>query len=101
MRGEDEARAVTQSVLDAGQSFADAGVVHDAAVVERDVEVDAHEDAVIVERKIADRKFGHGNPVVGRWSLVVWHCCRSLVPRFAWHTLATVANGDTTPTTTD
>ena len=54
MRSEDEARAVAQRVLDRGQRFADARVVHDAAVVERDVEVDPHEDAVIVERKIAD-----------------------------------------------
>ncbi len=45
VRREDKAGAVTQSVLDAGQGFADARVVHDAAVVERDVEVDAHEDA--------------------------------------------------------
>ena len=72
MRREDEAGAVTQSVLDAGQGFADAGVVHDAAVVERDVEVDAHEDAAIVERKIANRKFGHGkHSVIRRWFSVV------------------------------
>ena len=42
-----------------GQSFADARVVHDAAVVERNVEIDAHEDAAIVEREIANGKFGH------------------------------------------
>src|SRR5450759_3784863 len=67
VRREDEAGAVSQSVLDAGQGFADAGVVHDAAVVERDVEVDTHEDAVIVEREIANGKLGHGkHPIVGR-----------------------------------
>ncbi len=72
VRREDEARAVTQSVFDGGQGFADAGVVHDAAVVERDVEVDAHEDAPIVERKIANRKFGHGkHSVIRRWFSVV------------------------------
>jgi hypothetical protein len=65
--GEDEAGSVTESVLDAGQSFADAGVIHDAAVVEGDVEVDAHEDAVIVEREVADGKFGHGSSVDSRW----------------------------------
>src|ERR1035438_5417248 len=73
MRRKDEARAVTQSVLDGGQGFADAGVVHDAAVVERDVEGDAHEDATVVERKIANRKFGHGSTPsfdVCRWSAV-------------------------------
>ena len=42
-------RAPAQGVLDSGQSFADAGVVHYPAVFERDVEIDAHEDAVIVE----------------------------------------------------
>ncbi len=60
MRSENETRTVAQSVLDRGQSFADAGVIHDAAIVERDVEVHAHEDAVIVEGQIANRKFGHG-----------------------------------------
>jgi hypothetical protein len=50
---------VTESVFDRGQSFADAGVIHDSAVVERNVEVDAHENAVVVEGKIADGKFGH------------------------------------------
>src|SRR5271154_6693947 len=44
MRGENEASAVTQGVLNGGESFADAGIVHDAAVFEGDVEVDAHED---------------------------------------------------------
>src|SRR5260370_20101655 len=66
VRGEDEGGSVTQSVLDAGKGFADARVVHDAAVVERDVEVDAHEDAMIVQREIANGKLGHGTPVVGR-----------------------------------
>jgi len=59
VRREDETRAVAQSILDGGQGFADARVVHDASVVERDVEVDPHEDAVIVERQIANRKFCH------------------------------------------
>jgi len=67
----DQASAMTQGVLDAWQGFADARVVHNAAIVERDVEVDAHEDAVIVQREIANGKLGHGVPVVGRWSLVI------------------------------
>src|SRR5260370_25683623 len=67
VRGEDEAGSVTQSVLDAGQGFADARVVHDAAVVERDVEVDAHEKAMIVQREIANGKLGHGTPVLARF----------------------------------
>ena len=44
MRSQDEPRAMTQRVLDGGQRLADASVVHDAAVVERDVEVNPHED---------------------------------------------------------
>src|SRR5208282_4974903 len=82
VRREDEARAVTQSVLDGGQGFADAGVVHDAAVVERDVEVDAHEDATIVERKIANRKFGHGKHSVVR----LQHMTHATEPTVLWPT---------------
>jgi hypothetical protein len=59
MGGKDQTGAVTQRVLDAGQSFTDTRVIHNATVIERDVEVDTHEDAVIVEREIADRKLGH------------------------------------------
>ena len=54
MRRKDKARAVTQRVFDTGKSLANACVVHDAAIVERDVEVDAHEDATIVEWEIAN-----------------------------------------------
>ena len=72
VRGENEARAVAQSVLDGGQGFADAGVVHDAAVVERDVEIHAHEDAAVVEREIENGKLGHecSCRCVGRYSLI-------------------------------
>ena len=56
MGGQDKARAVAQSVFDGGQGFADAGVVHDAAIVEWDVEIDAHEDAMIVERTDRESK---------------------------------------------
>ena len=49
-----EPGAVPQRVLDGGQRLADAGVIHDAAVVERDVEVNPHEDPFIVQRKITN-----------------------------------------------
>ena len=63
MGDQNQPRAVTQGILDGRQSFADASVVDDAAVFERDVEVDPHEDAVIVEREIADGKLRHdGHP---------------------------------------
>ena len=55
MRGEDEARAMPQRELNAGQRLADASVVHHAAVVERDVEIDPHENALVVQRKITNR----------------------------------------------
>ena len=64
MRGKNEAGAVTQSVLDGGKSFTDASVVHDAAVFERDVEVDTHEDAMVVESEVADGKFRHAVEVL-------------------------------------
>ena len=54
VRRQYQARAVPQRVLDAGQRLANARVVHDAAVVERDVEVNAHENAFVVQRKIAN-----------------------------------------------
>ena len=50
MGDQNQPRSVTESVLDGGQGFADASVVDDAAIFERDVEIDPHEDAVIVER---------------------------------------------------
>src|ERR1019366_6669421 len=102
VRRQDQARAVTQSVLDAGQGFANARVVHDPAVVERDVEVHTHEDAVIVERKIANGKLRHDAPVVIRWSSVVGRQSFGIIagapfvvrcPRFAG-CCARVANGE-------
>ncbi len=56
MRDKNNAATMTQGIFDRGQSFANASVVDDATVFERDVEVNPHEDAVIVERKIADGK---------------------------------------------
>ena len=52
--GKYESCAVPQRVLDSGQRLADAGIIHDAAVVERDVEVNPHEDPFIVQRKITN-----------------------------------------------
>ena len=52
--GQYEPGAVPQRVLDGGQRLADAGVIHDAAVVERDVEVNPHENSFIVQRKITN-----------------------------------------------
>ena len=43
VRCQNQARSVTQGVLDGGQGFADAGVVHHAPVFQRHVEIDAHE----------------------------------------------------------
>src|SRR5208337_1092743 len=60
VRGQDQARTVPQRVFDGGQSFADAGVVHDAPVFERHVEVHAHENTIATERKITNRKLRHG-----------------------------------------
>jgi hypothetical protein len=69
MRGQNQPRPVPQGVFDGGQSFADARVVHDASVFQRNVEVDAHEDAVAVEREITDGKLGHWLVVLIRWQL--------------------------------
>ena len=55
VRRQNEPRAMAQRVLNAGQRLADAGVIHHAAVVERDVEIHAHEDALVVQRKITNR----------------------------------------------
>ncbi len=52
--GQNQPSAMPQRVLDGGQRLADAGVVHDATVVERNVEVDPHENALVVQRKIAN-----------------------------------------------
>ena len=43
-------RPVTEGVLNRGQRFANASVVHHPAIFERHIEIYPHEDAVIVER---------------------------------------------------
>ena len=60
VRSQNQARPVAQRIFDGGQGFADAGIVHDAPVFQRHVEIDAHENAVAVERKITNGKLGHG-----------------------------------------
>ena len=54
MGGENQARTMPQGVFDSGQGLANASVVHDPAIVEGNVEIHAHENSVVVERKIAD-----------------------------------------------
>src|ERR1022692_736753 len=54
VRSQYQASAVPQRVLDGGQGLADTGVLHDPAIVERDIEVNPHENAFVVQRKIAN-----------------------------------------------
>ena len=54
VRSQNQARAVTQRILDGRQGFADAGVVHHPPVVEWNVEVDPHENSFAAERKITN-----------------------------------------------
>src|SRR5579863_5601468 len=54
-----EPRAVTQGVFNGWERFSDAGIVHDPAVLHGHIEIDAHENAVIVDSEIADGKLGH------------------------------------------
>jgi hypothetical protein len=54
MRRQYQPGAVPQRVLDGGQRLADTGVIHDPAIVERDIEVNPHENALVIQRKIAN-----------------------------------------------
>ena len=56
---ENQTRAMPQRVFDRRQGFANARVVHDTSIVEWDVEVNTHKDALIVERKIANGELCH------------------------------------------
>jgi hypothetical protein len=49
VRAEDDLGLAAESVLDGGKGLADAGIVADGAVLKRDVEVDADEDALVGE----------------------------------------------------
>ena len=59
MRCKDQARAMPQCVLNTGQGFANARVIHYPPVIQRNVEVDTHENSVIIQRQVANGKFGH------------------------------------------
>src|SRR4030088_3502006 len=50
---------MAQCVLDRGQSFPDARVVHDASILQRDVEVHTHENSMVIKWKITDGKLRH------------------------------------------
>ena len=56
MAGEDDGRAAVQRVRDRRQRRLDARVVLDLAVGERDVEIDANEDALALEIQVRDRE---------------------------------------------
>ncbi len=56
MRGEDDRCAALAQQLDRRQGAADPGVVGDAAIVERDVEVDPDERAPALGRRVADAR---------------------------------------------
>ena len=57
---EHQARALVEHVLDGGQRRAQPLVVLDRAVLEGDVEVDAHDDALAAEVEVLDEELGHG-----------------------------------------
>src|SRR5579864_1564664 len=59
MGSQNEPCAVSQRILDSRERFTDASIVHDPSVFHGHVEIDAHEDAVVVEWQIADRKLRH------------------------------------------
>ena len=63
MRHQNDAGPVVPQILDGGQALADAGVVSDYGcarlMVQRHVEVHAHEDALAGEIKITDRFLRH------------------------------------------
>ena len=55
-----QARALAEHVLDGGQRGAQALVVLHLAVLDRHVEVDAHEHALALEVEVLDEELGHG-----------------------------------------
>src|SRR5438477_2693466 len=59
MRSQNQTCSMSESVLDAGQCLAHAGVVHNPAVVERNVEVNPHENAAVGDGEVSNRKFRH------------------------------------------
>ncbi len=59
MRNDYEARAFLNGEAECGQRFADAGVVGDRAVFERNVEIHTDEDALSAKVEIVDGELGH------------------------------------------
>ncbi len=59
MRREDEPRGALHCEVERRNCFADARVLGDFAAFERDVEIDADEDALARHLEIADGEFGH------------------------------------------
>jgi len=84
MTGEDDLGAVGEEARDRRQGGPDPGVVGDLAVGQRNVEVDAHEDALARGVEVADRQFVHdvliaaaapGGTLRG-WAGLTGHACR-------------------------
>src|SRR6266849_5677767 len=72
VRRQNQPRPMPQRILDGGQSFADARVVHDSPVFERNVEIYAHENAMLVQRQVADGEFWH---LILPWWLEIYKPC--------------------------
>ena len=66
MRGKDKACALIQQELDGGESSHNAGVIGNFPILERDVEIHAHEDFLSLGVKVANSKFSH----IGLYCLV-------------------------------
>ncbi len=85
---QDQRGALLQDVLDGGQRGADALVVRDRAVLHRDVEVDAHQDALALEIDVANGLLVHGIPPANRPPAHVGRRIRperqSVGPRASW-----------------
>jgi hypothetical protein len=63
MRGDDhDARARLDGISDRRQRLANAGVVADDAVLERDIEIDPDEHAATGEVEVANALLHHGDP---------------------------------------
>ena len=66
---EDDLGALVLEVLDRGDRGADAGVVRDDAILQGDVEVHAHEDALARDVGVADGLLGEGHAHSFVWFL--------------------------------
>src|SRR5207248_4799286 len=59
VRGQDYACTMAQCVLNGRQGFTDTSVICDSAVLDRHVEIDPHQNTMVIEGKIANRELGH------------------------------------------